>query len=520
MKRIILLCDGTWQDSLSQTHWYPSNVSRLARAIKPVSSNGVEQVVYYHPGVGSAGGLVDFFLGGTFGSGIMQQMRDLYSYLSYNYAPGDEIFFFGFSRGSYMVRALCGLVMDFGILSKAGMSEFVEVFRLYMTKKFAKNVKLQELQARLVKNGVLTLPVDGNNEKQKRITVKAIGCFDTVGSLGVPRMFTWQKDDYRFLDLKLNSNVEHAFHALALDEPRIVFQPTLWFFDPKGPHFDNYKQVWFTGNHENVGGGPMYGTAPGTNFLPPSHQVRIPNYMSEGALAWVLGKLFAQVPNVLSDGTLIWMVSNCQGLLDFDDKYLHMDIRGGHTRRDGELNYRETVLQYKEKEPVFYRGPINYNIFFILMGAIPFWPWPPRDVGGYYAWEKDYDWFFVRWLKWLRHLIFGKPADDRGLVTKEQVHVSVYNRDAISGTESRALRNVVLDPPPPSSSSADNGGDVISEKQKNGTHHDHHHHDDPASPAPVSEKCKKRIQIATYSDFEEIFWIDEGQNIHDRTKAC
>ncbi|KAK9494981.1 hypothetical protein V1508DRAFT_411556 [Lipomyces doorenjongii] len=500
MKRIILLCDGTWQDSLAQTHWYPSNVSRMARAIKPVDSDGIAQVVYYHPGVGSDGGILGWFLGGTFGEGIVQQMKDVYGFLSYNYVPGDEIFFFGFSRGSYMVRALCSLVMEFGILQKSGMSEFVEVFQLFMKKKFEKNVALQKLQADLAKREALILPA---NEKHK-ITVKAIGCFDTVGSLGVPRIFPWQKNDYKFLDLKLNPNVEHAFHALALDEPRIVFQPTLWFFDPRGPNFDNYKQVWFTGNHENIGGGPMYGTAPGTNLLPPSKKVKIPNYWSDGALAWLLSKFVAQVPNVLSDGTLIWMVSQCSDLLDFDDKYLHVDIHGGHTKRDGELDYKAFDTHAHKQEPVWYRGPINYNIFFILLGAIPWWPWPPRDVGGYFPWEKDYEWFLVRWLKWLKHLVFENP-EQQELVTKERVHISVYNRDLITGTKSAALRNVILDPPNESEN-----GDVVFEKVKNGTQH--------LDVAQGASKKKKHVPLEHYSPFEEAFWRSEKQDIHDTNK--
>ncbi|KAK9312746.1 hypothetical protein V1522DRAFT_399118 [Lipomyces starkeyi] len=501
MKRIILLCDGTWQDSLAQTHWYPSNVSRLARAIKPVNSEGIAQVVYYHPGVGSEGGILGWFLGGTFGEGIIEQMKEVYCFLSYNYVPGDEIFFFGFSRGSYMVRALCSLVMEFGILRKSGMSEFVEVFQLFMKKKFEENEALKNLQEDLAKRGALIKP---EYEKHK-ITVKAIGCFDTVGSLGVPRIFPWQKNDYKFLDLKLNKNVEHAFHALALDEPRIVFRPTLWFFDPKGPNFDNYKQVWFTGNHENIGGGPMYGTAPHTNLLPPSNKVRIPNYLSEGTLAWLLSKFVAQVPNVLSDGTLIWMVSQCRDLLDIDHKYLHIDIRGGHTRRDGELDYTKAFDSHPRKqEPVWYRGPINYNIFFILLGAIPFWPWPPRDVGGYFPWEKDYDWFFVRWLKWLEHMVSRKSKEQR-LDTKERVHISVYNRDLITGTQSAALRNVILDPPNESGN-----GDVVMEKEKNGTQH-----------VQVSQgaRNKKHIPLECYSQFEETFWRDEGQDIHDTNRV-
>jgi uncharacterized protein (DUF2235 family) len=37
----------------------PSNVTRLSRAIKSLSDDGIPQIVYYHYGVGSQGGIVD-----------------------------------------------------------------------------------------------------------------------------------------------------------------------------------------------------------------------------------------------------------------------------------------------------------------------------------------------------------------------------------------------------------------------------------------------------------------------------
>lgn len=64
---------GTWlnQDSSSikDNLNVPSNVTRLSRAIKPQSSDGVQQIVYYHRGVGSAAGLVDRVYGGITGEG-------------------------------------------------------------------------------------------------------------------------------------------------------------------------------------------------------------------------------------------------------------------------------------------------------------------------------------------------------------------------------------------------------------------------------------------------------------------
>jgi uncharacterized protein (DUF2235 family) len=47
--------------------------------------------------------------------------------------------------------------------------------------------------------------------------------------------------------------VENAFQALALDEPRYAFRPSLWERVPGST--TNLKQVWFPGNHGNVGGG-------------------------------------------------------------------------------------------------------------------------------------------------------------------------------------------------------------------------------------------------------------------------
>lgn len=54
MKRLIVCCDGTWLDSamgLSKGKLpLPSNVTRISQAIKPMSSEGFQQIVYYQPG--------------------------------------------------------------------------------------------------------------------------------------------------------------------------------------------------------------------------------------------------------------------------------------------------------------------------------------------------------------------------------------------------------------------------------------------------------------------------------------
>lgn len=51
-KRLIVCCDGTWNDSISGDSPL-TNVSRISRLIQDTDNDGVPQIVYYHTGVGS-----------------------------------------------------------------------------------------------------------------------------------------------------------------------------------------------------------------------------------------------------------------------------------------------------------------------------------------------------------------------------------------------------------------------------------------------------------------------------------
>ena len=89
----------------------------------------MQQVVYYHFGVGSQGGVIDRVVNGALGQGLSENVREAYSFLANNYAPGDEIFLLGFSRGAYTARAVAGVISVVGLLTKIGMPYFSEVFR-------------------------------------------------------------------------------------------------------------------------------------------------------------------------------------------------------------------------------------------------------------------------------------------------------------------------------------------------------------------------------------------------------
>ena len=93
------------------------------------------------------------------------------------------------------------------------------------------------------------------------VKIKAIGVFETVGSLGIPRIPILERlhiqnrriKEYIFYDTTLDPCVENAFQALALDEQRTAFNPALWEKPVKGETI--LRQVWFPGVHSNIGGG-------------------------------------------------------------------------------------------------------------------------------------------------------------------------------------------------------------------------------------------------------------------------
>ncbi len=106
MKRLIVCCDGTWQQLNSN---YPSNVIKIAQAVKSSASDGVPQIVFYDEGIGVESHKL---LGGVTGLGIDENIQDAYRFLCLNYEHGDEIYLFGFSRGAYTVRSLTGLKLS------------------------------------------------------------------------------------------------------------------------------------------------------------------------------------------------------------------------------------------------------------------------------------------------------------------------------------------------------------------------------------------------------------------------
>jgi uncharacterized protein (DUF2235 family) len=245
-KRLIVLCDGTWNkaENLDRGKRKPTNIVKMVRAIQPVSPDGTAQVTYYDEGVGNNPGL-DRWLGGGVGAGLDRNIREAYRFMLYNYAPGDVIFFFGFSRGAYTVRSLAGFIQHLGLLPKTHDFFVPEAYALYRQRPPAEDdqtVWQQQVDTFRTIHQARTIPIE------------FVGVWDTVGALGLPlNGFTpLNRRRYQFHDARLSPIIRHAYHALAIDEQRHTFQPTLW----ENPSADQVlEQRWFAGVHTNVGGG-------------------------------------------------------------------------------------------------------------------------------------------------------------------------------------------------------------------------------------------------------------------------
>ena len=238
MKRIIICADGTWnKPEVDLDKDFPTNVLKFSRAIEPVDGNGVIQTVFYDWGIGS---YHSGAAGGALGAGLDKNIKDAYRFIVHNYNVGDELFFFGFSRGAYTVRSLCGLINNCSILKKENANLINAAFDLY------KNSKYYVSHPK-------SLAFRKENSLSNSTPIKFVGVWDTVGSMGLPTsIFGFIKPKNLFYDNKIGSIIETARHALSIDEIRKDFEPTIWEQDKLNKV--DLKQVWFAGNHSDVGG--------------------------------------------------------------------------------------------------------------------------------------------------------------------------------------------------------------------------------------------------------------------------
>jgi uncharacterized protein (DUF2235 family) len=248
-KRLVLCFDGTWNtpDHVDDGVIQPTNVFKMYSAVEPRDATGIEQRKFYGTGVGT--GWFDRIRGGAFGWGLSEKIKDGYRFLIDTFDPGDEIFLFGFSRGAYTARSTAGLIRNSGILRREHRGKLEDAYELYRRRD--KDSSPDSTDA-----------VRFRSTYSHETNIKFVGVWDTVGALGIPVGIPWLPMTFRsfidkrweFHDVRLSRSVENAYHALAIDERRWQFKPTLWTQHPQAGN-QVLEQVWFAGAHSNVGGG-------------------------------------------------------------------------------------------------------------------------------------------------------------------------------------------------------------------------------------------------------------------------
>lgn len=252
-RNLIVLCDGT----ANQVEADRSNVLRMYGCLERTA----DQIVFYDPGVGTFGVRGPFtklrsgwatIKGLALGAGIDDNVFEAYRFLVENYRQDDQIFFFGFSRGAYTVRMLAGFIRVFGLIRTEQLQMLEYAWRAYLRA-----------------HGETPFDEAHHYEKilvPRKPRIRFLGVWDTVASVfeQSPSGFWLQRRQRPYTNR--NDRVEIVRHALAIDERRSMFQPSLW---AKGQLFDypdssgtgymqkpqDAKEIWFAGCHSDVGGG-------------------------------------------------------------------------------------------------------------------------------------------------------------------------------------------------------------------------------------------------------------------------
>jgi uncharacterized protein (DUF2235 family) len=279
-KNIVFCADGTWNglgepDSDDKTanvtnvfKTYPNldgvdtaDTFRLEKEQEralTAADGTVQQIAKYLHGVGDSDNFLVKALGGALGAGLITRIVRGYTFVSRNYVVGDGIYLIGFSRGAYTARALAGLIAVKGLLdaTQLDLADKERAYRLGSAVWYDhRRAQLRDNKVGRLEETVLDLPGflmrPPRSDQLVAAPIEAVAVWETVGALGIPAFNAamMRVDNLQFVNLALSPKVRHGLHAVAVDEIRADFTPTLWDADPR------ITQVLFVGAHGDVGGG-------------------------------------------------------------------------------------------------------------------------------------------------------------------------------------------------------------------------------------------------------------------------
>jgi len=259
-RKLILFLAGT-----SNTYQgdFDTNVSKASLIV----AENDDQLTYYDTGIGAmdndegwgaTGQKLKLLFSMATGYGMDPKVQAAYQWISKNYQEGDEIFLFGFSRGAYTARVLAALIKNIGLVGENRINQISKGLRAY---------KSVDEAGESASNYEKFKPVREFRKfnRTRPATIKFVGVWDTVSSILVPRrygIFTFPVQQ-TLPHTASNPAVEIFRQAISIDETKSMFRLNKWklgqVFQPN-PRSTNgmaqdEKQVWFAGDHADIGGG-------------------------------------------------------------------------------------------------------------------------------------------------------------------------------------------------------------------------------------------------------------------------
>ena len=208
---LVVVLDGTMASLEAGEETNAGLVMKLCREA------GAPVMVHYDPGVQWPDWRTtpDVLMG----KGTNRKIRRAYGWLASRYRPGDKIFLFGFSRGAFAARSLAGVIDMVGLLRPEHATH--------------RNVRLAY---RHYEHNPYGHAAAAFSEQYCHETaeIEMLGAWDTVKALGlrVPILWRFVKNRHAFHNHHLGPSVKAGFHALALDETRLAYEPVMWTTPP------------------------------------------------------------------------------------------------------------------------------------------------------------------------------------------------------------------------------------------------------------------------------------------------
>ncbi|KAF3193743.1 hypothetical protein TWF225_009287 [Orbilia oligospora] len=262
-KRIVCCVDGTWMGSDGVAGNESGNASNIFRIWASVKEGIVQdvhgkkrlQLRKYFKGVGTDLELtaIPRLYAGITGSGCEDLISRVYKFCAFNCCPSrDEIYFFGYSRGAYVVRAVAALFHHLRTINPKS-EEFDKSY----------NESLHTYHQSRSKKGVGKHDHETFRHTQTNTLAAApirfIGVIDTVKAF----------NDAGLYDISQTPNIANIRHALAILERRKAFSPEKFINLDSPRQIDTTRETsdhsgtqarptctetWFLGSHANLGG--------------------------------------------------------------------------------------------------------------------------------------------------------------------------------------------------------------------------------------------------------------------------